>query len=162
MSRGDRSLLFIYCALETFSHLSAFMSSKREPLSLQETPITQIPSLHLYTGNTGASTEVPTLESLFLGFLLITNSTNPQQWCDKQRWEWESRALGAPGKAQDGLSWYTLPTSTRTPWRALELKKLKEVPKKGLWLRQNFHFSAQLHLPLQSWKHSLPSDEMRP
>lgn len=45
---------------------------------------------------------------------------------------------------------------------ALKLKELKEVPKKGLWLRQNFHFSAQLQLSLQSWKHSLPSDEMRP
>lgn len=165
ISRGDRSL-FIYCVPEILPHLSAFTSSKREPPSLQETPVSPVPSLHLYTGKAGAPIEVPMAESLVLGFLLIKSNTTRQQWFDKQWWEWERTALGAPGKAQDGLSWHTLPCSTRTPWQmapGTETEdKLKEVPTKGLWLRQNFHFSAQLHLSLLSWKHSLPSDEMRP
>lgn len=82
------------------------------------------------------------------------------------------QALSAPWKAQGGPFHHTLPFSTRAPWQMAlgpETKvKLGEVPKKGLWLGQTLlrrvssHFSAQLHLSLQSWKHSLPSAETRP
>lgn len=70
MSEGDRTLLFIYCVPEILPHLSAFVSSKREPPPLQETPITPLPSLYPYTGKPGAPPRgAHGLESIF-GFPL--------------------------------------------------------------------------------------------
>lgn len=81
MSEGDRTLLFIYCVPEILPHPSAFVSSKREPPPLQETPITPLPSLYPYTGKPGAPPRgAHGLESIF-GFPLNYKQHKPPNSC---------------------------------------------------------------------------------
>lgn len=164
-SKGDRSLLFIYCISEIFPHLSALMFSRTN--HLQHRRALRIhPCILTLLHEQGRSPHRGACNcELIIGFPLNYQQRKPSSRgvIDKggswrvQHWGKRCTLPGAALLHQDTM---THGTETKV--------ELEAVPKKGLWLGQTFlrrvssHFSAQLHLSLLSWKHAVPSGETRP